>query len=629
MMVRWSTGYLALVLLCLASVSAMSAEKLPSDPRLSEKVTVDCTGTRLYNALDRISAQTGVKIGAGRNEKEWMVRDLPTLECSRDLPLGVLLQSIADANHLLLSARKSNGVWTYRIWRDPNREAEIAAFEGSRRVAALAAASWDWDTLCRIKDIPEDALPATQRQSSRYPMAKAMSNIVSQLGGQARDKVLAGDMMILGLANSPETLKPYLMECFKGLQAIVETNPGSTREPIPSLDEQIKYCHISLQFGRWGSYPDQLYSEVSLRGISTQIYHTEYERYWFEKLGSDYVKRPKVTKPELPSDALDPPFEKLDLEKGANGAPAFLDIKVKIPENKTAKNLAGADMQSEEGLNLLMNSRPPSYADVLAEVSRATGYSIVAEGQAARYVGTVLSISRDLAAMFGKEITVRQALEFGTGLNEMDWYVDRQNKLLLGRDREWIERLNSLVPESLLLSFRDKINGPGMDLDDLEPLIPLSSRQFRYWIYSCPEFPEIEQLGKMGFRLQDDSLWKLYFALTPEDKARLKSGETVSLLDYDQTSIAGMVNAWMEDRVQMLVTNGHELTEPWMTRGDLFANPNSLPLIRLRLEKKDIPNQSTYGYFLHMNMQVEGGAEGEWQDVIAPLPVKPKVSAKQ
>lgn len=264
-MVRWSNGWMAAALLLIVNSIAMSAEKLPSDPRLSQKVTADCVNTRLHNALDSISAKTDVKISAGRNEKEWMVRDVPALVCSRDLPLGVLLQSIADADHLLLSSRKSNGIWTYRIWRDPKREAEMRAAEEARKAAAIAGASWDWDALCRIKDIPEDALPATQRQSSRYPMARAMSNIVSQLGSQARDKVLAGDPIVLGLANSPETLKSYLMECFKGLQAIVETNPGNTGESVPSLDEQINYCHIRLQFGRWGSYPDQLCAEISLR----------------------------------------------------------------------------------------------------------------------------------------------------------------------------------------------------------------------------------------------------------------------------------------------------------------------------------------------------------------------------
>ena len=624
-MVRWLNGWMAAALLLVVGNAVLSVEKLPSDLRLSRKVTVDCTNTRLYNAVALISAEGKVKISAGRNESDWTVRDLPVLVCSRDLPLGVLLQSIADANHLLLTPVRKKGQWTYQIWRDPAREVEMAASEEARKAAAIAGASWDWDALCRAKDIPMDALPDKQRQSNRYLRTRALSNIVSELGTQARDKVLSGQMIILGLANSPEVLKPYLMEAFGSFQADVENSPGQTAPQ--SLDEIIDYCHITLRFGRWLQYSDRLYADITLRGTMTEVHPTEFERYWFDKLGSEYIKRPKASEPELLADALGPQYEKLVFKMGTKDQ--LLDTKVKIPKNEAAKVLADADTQSSEGLSALMHSRGPSYADLLSEVSKATGYSIVAKGQAARYEATVLSMNKDLAAMFGKEITVRQALEFGIGIADLDWYLDRERKLLLGRDREWMERLNHLVPEKLLVDLQSKLKGSGIELDDMELLVSLTPDQFRFWIYFCPEFPDIEQLHRVAMTMQGDSVWKLYFALTPEDRSRLKSGESVSLSAYDQTLVASMVNACVEERVQMLVSNGHSIPQPWMTRGDLFADETALPYITLRLEKKDVPNQSTYVYLLHMNLQVEGEPEAGWQEVIGPLPVKSKVSAKQ
>lgn len=623
-MVRRLNGYM-IVLVFLVGGTALSAEKLPSDPRLSEKVTVDCTNTRLYKALGSISTQTKVKISAGRNEQEWTVRDLPVLVCSRDLPLSVLLQSIADANHLLLTPTRKQGKWAYQIWRDPKREVEMAASDEARREAALAAATWDWDALCRVKDIPYDALPAKQRDSERYIRTKALSNIVSQLGIQARDKVLSGDMILLGLANSPEMLKPYLMDAFKSLQADVENSPGETTPP--SLDEIIDYCHITLRFGRWLEYPDHLYAEVALRGVMTQVHPMEFERYWSDKLGSDYIKRPVVSQPKLVSDLLGPQYEKLVFKKGM--ADQFLDTKVKIPKSEAAKTLAGANMQSDEGLSMLMGGRGPSYADLLSEVSRATGYSIVAEGQAARYEGTVLSMIKDLAAMFGRETTVREALEFIVGIADLDWYLDREHKLLIGRDREWMERLNHLVSEKLLVDLQRKMKGPGIELDDIEPLTSLTRDQFRFWIAYCPEFPAIEQLYRATMTIQGDSVWKLYFMLTPADRSRLKAGELVFLSAYDQASVASIVNACVQDRVQMLVANAHQVPQPWMTRGDLFADENASPVVSVRLQKDTVPKQSTSIYHLHMHLQMEGEPEVDWQDFIGPFPFKPKASAKQ
>ena len=88
------------------------------DLRLAETLTIDCANVRLHTALARISAETGVIVRAGRNKTDWVVRDVPVLACARDLPLGVLLRGIADANHLLLSRTRICLLYTSPSPRD-------------------------------------------------------------------------------------------------------------------------------------------------------------------------------------------------------------------------------------------------------------------------------------------------------------------------------------------------------------------------------------------------------------------------------------------------------------------------------------------------------------------------------
>ena len=127
------------------------------DPRLAERVTIDCANVRLHTALERISAETGVIVRAGRNKTDWVVRDVPVLACARDLPLGVLLRGIADANHLLLSRTRIGDIISYRIRRDTKRQTELDTFEETRAAAAQAAATYDWDVLAQVKELPESA----------------------------------------------------------------------------------------------------------------------------------------------------------------------------------------------------------------------------------------------------------------------------------------------------------------------------------------------------------------------------------------------------------------------------------------------------------------------------------------
>ena len=568
------------------------------DPRLAERVTIDCANVRLHTALERISAETGVIVRAGRSKTDWVVRDVPVLACARDLPLGVLLRGIADANHLLLSRTRIGDIISYRVRRDTRRQKELDTFEETRATAARAAASYDWDVLAQVKDLPESAL--TEHAGSdpfrAYTLStlQAVSNILAELGPEVRDRVLTDETVVLGLANAPESMKPHLMAAFESMWKSAERSAlRDGRSASDPLDEQLSRCFVRVNFDRWGGYPDKLSVQIWLHSSLSEVDHHKF-RSLMQKYAPQLPLRPEVPKPKLELGDLGPRYTKLSLS--GNDSPGFLDTKVKV---------AAPDDGSE-----------PTYSDLLRGVSRATGYSIVAEGVAARYLRRVWTHTKKLPTMFDRQITAREALDFATGtrFDGVDWYVDEKYKLIVGRDREWIKRLKALVPEKLLLDMKEKLDGRGIDLDDLEPLVELTRDQIYEWIRQCPEFPEIEVLGWPASDVIGDSPWRLYFALSPSERALAKSGDGVPLAGFDRAWLCRMLRGYVADRLMQVFMSSYPYQSdpalaPLMQGINTYADPEALPDLCIRVEKHERPKPFEGKHFYTMHVEEQGTGE--------------------
>ena len=590
---------LTALLVALCSTMVVADDTVRRDLRLDKKVTLDCVNVRLYTALDRISAETGVTIRAGRNTGDWPARDMPVLVCARDIPLGKLLQGIADATHLLLSESRLDGKPTYRIWRDLKREKEISDFEESRLAAARAAASNDWDALSKVKDIPDDAIKSLGGSALLRESVLPMSNLTSRLGPGARDRVLDGEKVVFCMANAPDALKPYVMACIQSFYDMTVRFARERGEPAPKpLDQMLGVCRVSFEFGRFGHYPDQLCASISLEGVYTEISPGFYQGY-VQRAMPDVSPRPKVPDPKLRLDDIDPRYKKLSLSQGG---PSFLDLKLKLEPPKDGKR--------------------QTYSDLLCAVSKATGYSIVAEGNAARYAGLVMSLDKDLNAMLaGKEITVRDALAFGTGLNREVWYLDANTRLIVGRDAEWIESVKSLVSEKLLRETSAKLNGKGMDLDDLAPLAGLTDEQWRAWIYDCEEYPDLHA-AHLPLPMGDSSLWALYFALNPSDRATARSGKPVDLSGLDRARTCSVMRKYLAKVAERSCLNGRAAKTSQSLEPGQFANLDSAPALSLWIEKQELPEVKGKDYYtVHVKSQKDGSTQEITERLEALFPI--------
>lgn len=593
---------LLLPVIALLSNTVLAAEKTVADPRLAEKITIDCVSTRLYKTLDQISAETGVITRTGRLQSDWKVRDVPVLVCARDIQLGVLLRGIADTTHLLFSRYDANDAITYRIWRDKKREDELAAFEEAEKKAAAAAMAYDWETLSLVKDLPEAKLEDRHAAGNIDPESgrlwgagtRAVSKIVAALGPEVKKNVLAGETVILSTCNAPENVKPLIKSAFEIYWKSTEHSAVKNGQdmPKPLTDERLQSCFVKIHSNRFWSDPGDLIIETWSSGYGYRSFiHEDYEltvrRNWPE-----YPKRPEVTKPNLKSDDISSRYKLISFEK--EGGPDFLDKNVKIAAQEDKKK--------------------KTYPDLLCALSRAIGYSIIAEGYAARYTDRNMSKMQELSDFFGKEVTAREVLKFSTELDNISWYIDKENKLIIGRDRKWTERLNALVPEKTLLDMRDKLK-KGVGLDDLEPFTGLSEAQCHEWILNCPEFPELNAISGAASMVGKDSdkLWKIYFTLSPSERAQTIAGQSVQLSGFDRTWLSNMLRRSMNSHLHMLFMNSFLIEEnPGLVtkavRLEELCNPSDMPDLWLWIKKFNLPKPyaDRYSYVIYLGDQDQG-----------------------
>lgn len=573
-----------LLLMVLVSCAA-SADDL-SDPRLSEKVTIDCVNGRLYNALDRISAETGVTLHAGRTTHDWQVRDYPVVVCARDLPLGVLLRSIADATHLLLSKTGPEEEVAYRIWRDARRRSELDAFEKKRASALRAAIAWDWDTIVaggkRLVE-GDRRLPGTW-----VPSHKGVSEALSYLGEGVRDRVIDGENIVFVVANAPPAVQTLFREWLKDVDYYDYT-----------LEEKLNTCCVDIRTRQRGAYDGELHVEAWIIRGRAEFDTSDYPP-WLTGLDAHWPDRPVVPSAVLEADRLPSRYVRFDPLK--DGGPAFLDTKLSIPAPEGKKS--------------------PTYSDLLPDISDAIGYSIVAEGCAARYCPPVDSFIYRFPGMFDREITVREALSWASRNARQQWYLDEENKLILGRDPEWNERVKGLVPEKLLVDLAAKLKGSGLDLEDLEPVVNLTEEQCRQWIGYCPEFPDVEAIPERI--VQGGTFIRLYLALSASDRALAKAGTPVSLDGCDPGLVAEVLRRFASWYAKHLCLGGHtdQLTAP-MLKAESLLDPGYFRHATIHLEKHyGTTDPKVYTYLIHVTADIGGKAETVTHGIPAAIPIR-------
>lgn len=158
----------------LIGLSQCGLSELAKDPRLDQKVSVKVSGLPLSDFLANISKQTGIELKSQPD-----VADLRLIIMAKDIQLRNLLDSIAQALHLKISRRGTDGQWKYVFYQDAKtaQEAKILKQKTAQQLArqmALALEALKLPEEEIQKKIKEDPIVAPFIDQKRFRMAVAL-----------------------------------------------------------------------------------------------------------------------------------------------------------------------------------------------------------------------------------------------------------------------------------------------------------------------------------------------------------------------------------------------------------------------------------------------------------------------
>ena len=173
------------------------AKRLPDD-RLAQKVTYTGGYKRLHAVADELSATTGVTIRCGNDANDWQVRDIPVFVHVKDISLGRLLSSLADAAHVQLTAEQTGSGETdkrlrYRLARTKKGEQELSNPMEQKAEAETKLAVWAWDALAAYGNAPNLPLPKSSPGMTCGPeQIRLVSRIFASMTAEQKQRAFDG-----------------------------------------------------------------------------------------------------------------------------------------------------------------------------------------------------------------------------------------------------------------------------------------------------------------------------------------------------------------------------------------------------------------------------------------------------
>jgi len=634
-------GFAAAILALVAmSVGPCSADKVTSDPntgsarqvsansadvadsRLAQKVTYDGGYKRLHYSLEGVSAKTGVTIRCGANRDDWQVRDLPMAISAYEIPLGKLLEAIASSADLDLTSETiktdtGKGENVYRLSFTMRSRAALDGYVDSRHQATVDQQGQLWDALVANADIPDSDVDLTV--GSFVGSSRALAKVIKELGPDAKAKVFAGERIDLntGSFSNPAVLR----EWYRSEAGFFKQY---NKQGEPPTNEQIDAATFSIipstnpttgAFSIGASVPVR-FDTTTVSRIA-DLRQAAQELWWQKKI---VQKAPSIVNAPLPDqkppDHIAKDLVPLDIKSGAKKSPDFMAEKVKLD---------------------LPKDRDVSYAEAFAALAKAAGLSIVTEdyldhkhksylspsGQSTYLGGFGMQIPSNLppfspVGTISGEATVGDVLRALTldryGSGRFQWFCNEKTRLLVGRDRDWMQRHQNLMPESLLIYLRDKANGDGIELDDLSKLTSYTEGQQSEWIRVSKDLYFISGVP-MG-RSSSQTLWRFYEKLPAFDRAAAKSDAGLPLAKYEAAWVADFTNTGpaSDPRLRMTYSDPEEQRkhdDEAKRQTEMLANPEAVRNLTLKIAK--IPTRGTQ---IHVTFSVR--SDGSSADSTSP-----------
>ena len=620
-----------LLLLTAALVDVAGADKITADPnapgtatpkqdqhqadeRLAQKVTYEPGYTRLHNVAEDLNKLTGVGIRAGQNAQDWQVRDIPLVVCVRDLPLGKLLHALADCAHVKLVAETTRVVLpgeeehseqadkpTYRFYRNKVSETAISAPLEARVQANLALANWAWDTLVAYADMPETPLelppPKNRFTKIDAEQIRLVSKVLASLGPEAKAKALSGEQMTVKTRAAPQpALLKELFNYARRKPGYGLLGTGGVSLPVEPTDQETQNSLLIVHVYETDSRLSNAGFSLYMHGIPVREANSDRQRRLYDAWGVDPLMLARALQSCKNVEIPPPPPEAESVFEAEDVFPS--------PGFKALKTDDDWDLpllQSKVTVNVPDEIRFPTRADVLTELAKASGLNIVWED----FVSHKQPFYSRVAVKLGSETTIASVLRKltkGFSSNIMGVYVDEDAELLVGWDSKWRKRHQNLVPEKLLLKIRAKREGEGAELDDMAPLVALTTGQYREWVSDTAEYLNLDIHTNIG--PENKWMWRLYDSLSPEDKYWAQSEAGLPLGKFDPAWLSEFFLQERKQARQRIVSFSAPEDNPReQQRLQFFSDPELVSTLVMRVTRELLDDWPVY------TLNAEGGLD--------------------
>lgn len=511
---------LAACLLMLAAETARSQAVEP-DPRMEQKVTYTIGYARLHDVIGDLRGKTGVSIECGESPREWNVRDIPVFVYVKDMPLGKLLESVADAAHVQYVRRTSSADRqpAYRLYRTAELKKQIDGQVEDRLKAGMDFAKWAWDAMAAYGSSPDSVSVESPTSSMMTPeLARAAGRIFASLAPDDKDKVFATGQIKLRARDFPQA--PLIQGfCRLAWDEVRRQQRMAADASMPNLDDACLIINV-YQAKAIGYTGFVLYAAYPPVTVQENTSSTTFTPTWTGDVTSQAAALANVKALKLPPKPdYDPSKPLADPLPGGDLKPIANDADWKTPLlQAAAKVKSPADVADWK------------CSDVLAAVAETAHINIVCEDLRSHKVPDASGLQFDFASC----ATVGDVLRRMGGYK---WFADDGSKLLMGWDQGWRFRQKTLVEQAILDRLKVKLNGSGVELDDYVATVWLSVGQCDAWL------SRTRDLGELGGQFGDGAaLWKLYDMLSPDQKRLAKSDNGLPLSLVDSKWLSGLLS---------------------------------------------------------------------------------------
>ena len=491
------------------STVANPTDRTAADERLARKITYESGYARLHAAADDLTRITGVRIRAGSSSKDWQIRDIPLVICVKDLPLGKLLSAIAESTHTLLSSTTlDSGVKVYRFYRNKRLQDAIDGKLKPAEEKLYEQVEWAWNAMLKLAGSPEAQAELSGSVLGRGTVA--MAKLLNSLGPDAKDRVLSGETINTDFKDPSRAL---LAEDLFAAQNELMSGPrptGATEMPAIKLTpEELAALKVSIRIDSKDNWTDD---PMTMRPAGTLSYMLARMSVPLANMAS--LALPPWSNGEEATDHLsDPKLHAVESDSDWTQPALGAKVKMEAPTDKT--HLA--------------------FADAVTALAKASGLNIVTED----FQSQGWDSKKRYADFFKSETTTGSVLKASLDC----WFYNSDDKLLLCLTHShglWQKAHRNLVPESLVLRLTAKLDTTGEELDDVTPILSLTSGQSMELVIN-----NVATTWLAWAFGHDRPLWQLYDSLSDGNKALAKSEGGFRLAALDAAGAATL----LKDRI--------------------------------------------------------------------------------